>query len=281
MCWPASRRRPPPPPPSAVPLPRASRLGHAHISQSPAFGHSSEVGQSVVKRNWSWRSGGFVAIPASELSDDPGGPSETFRPMGIFLELGLSFQGLVESKKGIDLTVVERQGDGLVVATVTRLHELDDGGGSFGRNGNKPFQTLCGLKFAVLDLQALALQYPEELLDDPSLLVPSDNFPCVGDCFDPMCREQQPMHGLDAFGRVLLDDLDEPDTHAFGQIFFQRVLGPFERDRSKPQRESDLSGLSVCSLTQFQCLPVDDGWKACRLTYRSTLNQSVIASQAR
>src|ERR1700730_17335827 len=85
---------------------------------------------------------GLVPVPTAEFCDDPSSPSEAVWWMRVFLQLCLAFEVLVERDEGVDLGVIERHVSWLMAATVARLHELDDDGGGFGSNGDKPFQPL-------------------------------------------------------------------------------------------------------------------------------------------
>src|SRR6266550_8748255 len=54
----------------------AFALGHAHISEAPSCGSGVEVFETGFEGDWTWRLGRWVAIPAAEAADNPGGPSE-------------------------------------------------------------------------------------------------------------------------------------------------------------------------------------------------------------
>jgi len=100
-------------------------------------------------------------------------------------------------------------------------------------------------RLAVFDTQALELQGAEELLDDPALAIPGNDLPSLGDAIDLVGGEQDPMNGLGPFRGMLLDDLDRIDLNAVGQVIFQRVLRPLERQRAEAQREMSCAGSTV------------------------------------
>src|SRR6478736_7938272 len=54
----------------------AFALWHAHISEAPSCGGGVEVFEAVLHGDGPWGLGRWVAVPAAEPADDPGGPRE-------------------------------------------------------------------------------------------------------------------------------------------------------------------------------------------------------------
>ena len=65
-------------------------LGDSHISEPPSVSEGFEVLETVAEGYWSGRFGFRIAVPSAEFCDDPCGPSQRFRRMGVFLKCGLS-----------------------------------------------------------------------------------------------------------------------------------------------------------------------------------------------
>src|SRR6266702_4750728 len=232
----------PQPPPHPSP---ASGLGHLHMFEGPSCSESLEARQAIVEGNRSWRFMGGVSAPSAELGDSPCGPGESFFAMRIFLKLGLALQVFVDRVEHFDFFGRESKACWKHLATIAGLNELDDDGCRFGGDGHQLHKPIGGFKLAVLDLQALGFHRTEELLDDPALLVPGDDLPGIGDAADWMGGQQEPMDGLCALGRMLLDDLHEVERHACGQISFSAVCRPLQNDGSEAQGKMGLARTTV------------------------------------
>src|SRR6266446_7591922 len=203
--------------------------------ESPSASESLETLQAIVEGNRSWRFMGGISAPSAELGDDPCGPGESFFAMRIFLKLGFALQVFVDRVEHFDFFGRESKACRKHLATIAGLNKLNDDGCRFGSDGHQLHKPIGGFKLTVLDLQALSFHGTEELLDDPALLVPGDDLPGVGDAADWMGGEQEPMDGLCAFGRMLLDDLDEVERDACGQILVSGGLRPSQNDGSETQ----------------------------------------------
>ena len=64
----------------------------------------------------------------------------------------------------------------------------------------------------------MCLEDPEELLDDPALLVPFDDAPGVVCSGDAMRGEKAPVQRLDAGTGIDLADVDDGQMQAFRQM---------------------------------------------------------------
>lgn len=62
--------------------PPGFQLGDSHISEPPSVGEGFEVLEPVAEGDWAGRFGFWVAIPSTELGNDPRGPSKCFRRVG-------------------------------------------------------------------------------------------------------------------------------------------------------------------------------------------------------
>ena len=121
--------------------------------------------------------------------------------MVILLPLGAAFKRRAECRESVDLEFGECIGRRHLIGAVAALGQLDIHAGRFRRHRGELHQPLCRGELAVLQLQSLRFHHPEQLLDDPATLVPSDHFPCsrgVSDCMrgqHRQCSESDPSGG--------------------------------------------------------------------------------------
>src|SRR6266849_5178183 len=260
-------------------LPR-KRLGHLHMFEGPSASKSLETCQAIVDCNGSWRFMGSVSAPPAELGDDPCGPGQGFFAMRIFLKLGLALQVFIDRLEHFDFITRESKACWKHILTIAGLNELNDDGCGFGRDGHQLHQPIGGFKLAVLDLQALAFHRAEELLDDPAPLVPGDDLPGLVEAFDPMGRQQEPMDGFCAFGRMQFDDLDEVKRDTFRQILFFGVFRPLQNDAAETQRKVGPARTTVHAFGHVNHRLAGKRHTLDRLAKRSTLNQRMVVHDA-
>ncbi len=82
-----------------------------------------------------------------------------------------------ETVEGFQFRFIEEECGGDGVLSVTSLHELKGQNGRLGGDGNKLEQAVGRFDLAVLDLQPLFFEDPEELFDGPSAPIPVDDLP--------------------------------------------------------------------------------------------------------
>src|SRR5260370_16268889 len=80
------------------------------------------------------RFGGRIAVPAAQPGDDPGGPFEAFRAMGIFLKCRGAFEFTVELVENGNFMRGERKSGGLGMRRIPRLGKLHCGRTGFSRH---------------------------------------------------------------------------------------------------------------------------------------------------
>ena len=89
--------------------------------------------------------------------------------------------------------------------------------GKGGKKG-KFTEAVCGLDLTSLDIEALALKDPEQLLNSPALAIPLDDLPGLRSGVDDVRRQQPPMQRrLWARTRATFAHIDDVDSHAVGQ----------------------------------------------------------------
>src|SRR5258707_6260047 len=177
--------------------------------EEPSANKNLETCQAIMECNGSRQFMEGISAPSAEFGDDPSGPGESSFAMRIFLKLGFALQVFIDRIKHLDLFAGEGKACGKHIVTIAGLNELNDDSCGFGCDGHQPYQPLGGFKLAVLDLQSLVFHRAEELLNDPAPLVPGDDLPGRRNAVDLMGRQQEPMDGFCAFGRMRLDDLHE------------------------------------------------------------------------
>ena len=187
----------------------ANALGHAHIFEAPSSGGGVEVFEAVLHGDGARRFGRWVAVPAAEPADDPGGPGKAVRWMRISEPFALGFEIAIEGGERRDFVSIEGNPDGLTVTAITGLHELKSDDRRFGRDHNQLKKALGGSDLAVFEPEALRLENAEELLDQPAPFVPFDDAPGLFCSRHRMRREQPPVQRLDAGVRVGLPDIDQ------------------------------------------------------------------------
>jgi transposase len=105
-----------------------------------------------------------------------------------------------------------------MVGAVATLRQLDVDAGRFGRRGGELHQPLRRGDLAVLQLQPLRLDHPEQLLDNPAKLVPADNLPGSCRVCDCVGGQQPPVQRLHTLRRIDLPHLDQAQPHAASHI---------------------------------------------------------------
>lgn len=175
---------------------------------------------------------------------------------GLDLQLGLALEAAFEGGERVDLVGTDGQACRVRIAATAGLHELEDDCRGLGGDGDELFQPRRQLQLAVLDLEALRLHHPEELLDHPALLVPSDDLPGVSRTGERMGGQEQPMQGLDTVGCVRFDDLDPTEPNPVGQPFFAPILRPPDRRLAEAQAQRCLPSRTVGALAQLDRLGV-------------------------
>src|SRR5438270_4087105 len=156
-----------------------------HISEGgTGIAEGFEPGEPVAHGDGPGRTFRGVPFPATKASDDPACPGQGTAGMRVLLLGGTPFEdGLLEAE-GFDLVGGENLlgGDwGGAVAGVDELH--DAGGGEGGKEGEFA-QAVGGLDLTGLDIKALALEGPEQLLDRPALAIPFDDLASIFSAID-------------------------------------------------------------------------------------------------
>ena len=125
------------------------------------MGEGFEVLEAVAEGDWAGRFGFWVAIPSTELGDDPRGPGKCFRRMRVLLQRGLSFEFGQECVEGLDFG--GREGDAGVLPgpAVARLDALHDGAGGTCGNRSQLDQPPGFFQLAFLQAKSLLLQGAE------------------------------------------------------------------------------------------------------------------------
>ena len=146
-----------------------------------------EAFEPVSHCDWSGGSFTFVAGPAAEASDGPGGPSEGSGWIGILLLGGAALQSRLQGVQDLDLSVVKNVDCRLIVivggAGEHQLHGL--AGGDEGNDGEL-FEGIAVLNDALFNAQPLALDGSEQLFDVPALAIPTDHRHGLRDGLDVM-----------------------------------------------------------------------------------------------
>src|SRR5713101_1828590 len=91
-----------------------------------------------------------------------------------------------------------------------------------------------------LDVEALGLQRPEQLLDGPALAIEADDATCIGDIVHGMGGEQAPVRGRSVGGRIDLVRFNQRQRYTFRQRCGGGSLAMFwtsNLDRAEPQRQ--------------------------------------------
>src|ERR1700751_5505094 len=98
--------------------------------------------------------------------------------MRVLEPLAPGFELPIESSQRGEFAHVEGNVGG-PLAAVARLQQLDGDDGSFGSGGAQFEKPVGSADLAVFEPEALRLEDAEELLDEPTLLVPFDDLPGV------------------------------------------------------------------------------------------------------
>lgn len=145
----------------------------------------------------------------------------------------------VPSSVGLSAASVAIFGAVNTVAAVAALDQLDVDAGRLRRSGGELDQLLRRDHLAVLQLQPLRFQNPEQLLDDPAPLVPADDVPCLRGIGDRVRGQQPPVQRLGIRGRVDLAHLDQPQPHAGRQAAVGFAAGAADRHLAMAQFQGD------------------------------------------
>jgi len=129
--------------------------------------------------------------------------------MRVLLEGGFPFEGRDERPERVDLLGAEGDSGVLFGSAVPGLHQLHDDGGGLGGDGDQLEQALGGIQLAILELKTLLLEGAEELLDGPTLAVPTHDPPSHGLVRHLVGGEQPPQDRLGARRRIDLRDLHQ------------------------------------------------------------------------
>src|SRR6266446_3138488 len=159
------------PPPS--PRPSGSSMHTFEHGKGVAEGFKS--GEAVAHGDgsgWTFRG---VPLPAAEASDDPTRPGQGIGGMRVLLLGGSPFETRLVEAEGFDLVGREdllgrgRRG------AAAGADELHDAGRRQGGEKGEFAEGLSALDLAGLDVEPLALEGPEQLLDVPAPAVPVDD----------------------------------------------------------------------------------------------------------
>jgi hypothetical protein len=138
--------------------------------------------------------------------------------MRVLLLGGMSFEGGLLEAEGFDLIGREDLLGGDWGGAVAGVDELHDAGGGEGGKEGKFAQAVGGLDLTGLDIEALALEGPEQLLDVPALAIPFDDLLGLCSGVDDAGGQQPPMQRrLWARTRAAFADVDDIESHALGQ----------------------------------------------------------------
>ena len=138
--------------------------------------------------------------------------------MRVLLFGGTPFKGGLLEAEGFDLVGREDLLGGNWGGTVAGVDELHDAGGGEGGKEGEFTEAICGLDLTGLNIEALALEDPEQLLNSPALAIPFDDLPGVRSGVDDVCRQQPPMQRrFWARARAAFAHINDVDSHALGQ----------------------------------------------------------------
>ena len=99
-----------------------------------------------------------------------------------------------------------------MIGAVAALGQLDVHAGRFRRHRGELHQPFRRGELAVFQLQSLRFHHPEQLLDDPATLIPSDNFLCCRGVSDRMRDQQPPMQRFHPLRWIDLPHVDQPQS---------------------------------------------------------------------
>src|SRR5271167_365485 len=192
-----------------------------------------EPSEAVAHGEGSGRTFRGVSFPAAEAGDDPGGPRQGTGGMRVLLLWGSPFEsGLVEGE-GVDflgredLLGRDRRG------AVTGADELHDTGRREGAEEGEFDEGLSALDLTGLDVETLALQGPEQLLDIPALAIPLDDVQGIFRGLDRVGCQQPPVQWrwFLARARAALANIDDVEDDAVGRGS-SRARGPAQPARA-------------------------------------------------
>src|SRR5271169_7082723 len=143
--------------------------------------------------------------------------------MGVLLLCRSPFELRLLQAEGFDLDGREDLIGGGRPGAVAGADELGDAGRRVGGEEGEFDEGLSTLDLAGLDIEALALEDPEQLLDVPALAIPLDDLQSVLWGLDGMGGQQPPMQRrLLARARAAFANVDDMDNHAVRQCSAQR-----------------------------------------------------------
>src|SRR3984885_4493487 len=186
-------------------------LGDAHVSEAPSCDDSMKFFETMFEGNRSRRLGRRVAIPSTELGDDPTGPFEGAVAMGVFLQLCGAFDLGSELVENGNFVFAEGDSGRFGIGCGTGLDKLHGGDRGLGGDGGELDEAFGGFELTVFEAQPLKFQQSPELLDGPAHPVPIDDLPGGLDVGDVVSGEQPPVNSFGAGGAIALDHFDEAD----------------------------------------------------------------------
>ena len=157
--------------------------------------------------------------------------------MRVLEPFALSLEVVVEGGERRDLVRIEGEVDRLLAAAIPRLQELDGNDGGFGSDRDELEEPIGGGDLAVFEPEALGLENPEELLDQPALLVPINDTPSLFCIRHRMGGKKSPVQRLGADFRINLPHIDQGQRQAFWQMAQELGFRPGQVHRAEAQFE--------------------------------------------
>jgi hypothetical protein len=149
--------------------------------------------------------------------------------------------------------------------------------GMLGRGGGKLDQAVGGRDLAVLQLQALRFHHPEQLLDNPAILVPPNHLPGLRRIGDLMRGHQPPMQWLDIRRRTDLAHVEQPQPHGFSQRTVLFIARTTDLHRAVSQfNDSDSFGTVWLASRQIDLPLPRHGIFPRRSEQRAAINQPAV-----
>src|SRR5258708_12132466 len=170
--------------------------------------------------------------------------------MRIFLARSLAFEvgrGRFESEAIFRVEGVLQRA---LTDPVALADELQHGRGGDQARRNQFFERPVFGLAQRLDVEALGLQRPEQLLDGPALAIEADDATCIGDIVHGMGGEQAPVRGRSVGGRIDLVRFNQRQRYTFRQRCRGGSLAMFwtsNLDRAEPPRQHcGAGGTAAC-----------------------------------
>ena len=185
-----------------------------------------------------------------------------------------------ERGEELDLLLAEGAAGRVGAAAVTGLDELQGYDGGLGGDCGELEQSIGGFQAAVFELKAFGLDEPEELLDCPAFLVPSNDPLGRGGVGDLVGRQKAPMQRLGVGWRKILDDLDQGQIDALGQGG-RRALRSLDSHASKAQRKLGLTGRLMGASRKIDRRHVGDRQSGARRIKARAIDQGAVMHRTR